>query len=139
MIRGYFYRMDATSRPFSSARFQFPTLNNRLLGVELLVDTGADLTILSPQDAQRVGIDITTLPVGSPGIGVGGQAPTRVVEAVLTIGNFSTLLNLPIPVTPNPIPSLPGREILGHFALFMEERTQRVLLLEPHEADALQL
>jgi hypothetical protein len=29
--------------------------------------------------------------------------------------------------------------MLSHFGLFVEERTNRVLLLEPHEADSLNL
>lgn len=37
------------------------------------------------------------------------------------------------------IPSLLGRDVLARFALFFEERTGRVLLLEPSEADALEL
>ena len=37
------------------------------------------------------------------------------------------------------IPSLLGRDILGRFALFLEERTDRVLLLTPEEADQLNL
>jgi hypothetical protein len=37
------------------------------------------------------------------------------------------------------IPSLLGRDVLSHFALFYEERTGRVLLLEPQEADLLRL
>jgi hypothetical protein len=37
------------------------------------------------------------------------------------------------------IPSLLGRDILAHFGLFYEERTGRVLLLDPAEADALRL
>ena len=37
------------------------------------------------------------------------------------------------------IPSLLGRDILSNFALFLEQRTERVLLLEPHEAAALQV
>ena len=37
------------------------------------------------------------------------------------------------------IPSLLGRDILSNFALFIEERTDKVLLLEPAEADALGL
>ena len=32
-----------------------------------------------------------------------------------------------------------GRDVLSRFALFMEERSGRVLLLEPHEAASLQL
>ena len=137
MIQGYF--VEPRRRPFIDGRFRFPGLDNLSVDVRLLVDTGADRTILSPQDAESIGIDITSLPLGAPGSGVGGQAPTRVMEAVLTIGNFSTTLTLPIPETSHPIPSLPGRDILAHFALFMEERTQRVLLLEPYEADALHL
>ena len=137
MIRGYF--VYPRSRPFIDGRFRFPGLDNLSVDVRLLVDTGADRTIPSPQDAESICIDITSLPLGAPGSGVGGQAPTRVVEAVLTVGNFSTLLTLPIPETPNPIPSLLGRDILAHFALFLEERTGRLLLLEPHEADALSL
>ena len=50
-----------------------------------------------------------------------------------------TTLALPVPETPHPIPSLLGRDVLSHFALFLEERTGRVLLLEPHEAAALPL
>lgn len=37
------------------------------------------------------------------------------------------------------IPSLLGRDVLANFALFMEERTGRVLLLTPKEADAIAL
>jgi len=140
MIRGYFYTIGAIRRPFISARFQFPTLNNRLLGVELLVDTGADRTILSPGDAERLGIDITTLASGTPSTGVGQRpVPTRTIQAALILQPLLIPLTLTIPETPNPIPSLLGRDILSHFALFMEERTSRVLLLEPPEADALHL
>ena len=45
----------------------------------------------------------------------------------------------PIPGKLLPIPSLPGRDILSRFALYMEERTGRVLLLEPAEAESLTL
>ena len=37
------------------------------------------------------------------------------------------------------IPSLIGRDILSQFALFFEERTNKVLLLNPEEADQLNL
>jgi hypothetical protein len=48
-----------------------------------------------------------------------------------------TILEPQVPLLP--IPSLLGRDILARFALVMEERTRRVLLLEPAEADALGL
>lgn len=47
MIRGYL-TTGTTRRPFVSARLQFPKLGNQLHPVELLVDTGADRTLLSP-------------------------------------------------------------------------------------------
>jgi len=37
------------------------------------------------------------------------------------------------------IPSLLGRDVLAHFALFFEESTGRVLLLDPGEAQRLAL
>ena len=64
---------------------------------------------------------------------------TREIETVLTMQSYSTPLTIYIPKTPLPIHSLFGRTVLSHFALFMEERTDRVLLLEPTEADALNL
>lgn len=67
-----------------------------------------------------------------------------VVEAVITLDSFSVALTLTImePPVGRPIPSIPsllGRDIISQFALIFEERTNRVLLLEPHEADTLSL
>jgi hypothetical protein len=112
-----------------------------------LVDTGADRTVLSPIDAirltRRFGVNLDDLPQGVSSTGVGGPASTRIIRAVLNIESFSTPLTLTIPEPIRnrilPIPSPLGRDILSHFALFMEERTSRVLFLEPHETDALYL
>jgi hypothetical protein len=147
MIRGYFSIERGRRRPFVDAVFQFPSLNNQQLQVPLLVDTGADRTILSPTDAlrfsRRFGINLDDLPQSAPSTGVGGQAATRTIEVVINIDSFSESLTLtilePIPGRLLPIPSLLGRDILSHFALFMEERTGRVFLLEPAEAERLTL
>jgi predicted aspartyl protease len=138
MIRGYL-TTGATRRPFVSARLQFPSLGDLRHPVEFLVDTGADRTILSPLDAMRLGINLDTLESGLPSTGVGGQAETRTIEAVLTIDSLSMPLTLTIIETSRPIPSLLGRDVISRFALFMEERTNRVLLLEPAEAESLNL
>ena len=114
--------------------------------VSLLVDTGSDRTAIGPDDAIRLarqfGINLRTLPAGDSGTGVGGLVGTRTLDGVLTLSDFSTALTLTI-IEPRlpllPIPSLLGRDILSRFALILEERTQRVLLLEPAEADALGL
>ncbi|MBI2323142.1 MAG: hypothetical protein HYU88_13865 [Chloroflexi bacterium] len=112
-----------------------------------MVDTSADRTVLAPLDAARVqrelGMDLTTLPEGQPSIGVGGQMNTRTLEAILTLDTFSAPLTLtilqPVPGPTLPIPSLLGRDILAYFALFLEELTDRVLLLDPSEVDTLAL
>ena len=145
MIRGHFVRVGEANRPVIEASFQVPGYPRRFR-VTLLVDTGSDYTAIGPEDAVRLARELPTnlrmLPVGHAGTGVGGIVATRTVEGVLTLGDFSTALTLtilePRPVLP-PIPSLLGRDILSRFALVLEERTQRVLLLEPAEADALGL
>lgn len=146
MIRGYFLAGVSRRRPTIDAAFQFPTWSDRTFAVRLLVDTGADRTIIAPPDVVRLqaelDLDLRALPPGPPSIGVGGQTGTRTMQAVLTLGMFSIPLALPLLEPPPerrpvlPIPSLLGRDILSRFALYVEERTNLVLLLEPDEADA---
>ena len=65
----------------------------------------------------------------------------KLTVCLLDTFSLPTLLTILDP-PPGPMPSIPsllGRDILSHFALFLEERTNRVLLLEAHEADALPL
>jgi hypothetical protein len=141
MIRGAFITIRGRRRPFIAANIAFPTLRRRL-DVPMLVDTGADRTVLSPVVAGRLGINLATLARGQPGSGVGGQMQTRMIDAVVSLDAHPIRLTLAILEAqpgqpPPPIPSPLGRDILSRFALFLEERTDRVLLLEPHEADAL--
>ena len=146
MIHGYYSAAGGRRRPYVKASFRFPSIRDQGLEVELLVDTGADRTILAPLDALRLSrrfrVDLTTLLAGTRSTGIGGTTPTRIVEAVLNLETVALPLTLTTlePTAPiSPIPSLLGRDILAHFALFLEERTSRVLLLEPAEADALDL
>ena len=115
--------------------------------VDFLVDTGADSTVLAPADAARLGIDTARLLSCPQSAGVGGTTPTAYEPATVVLGQhgFDVALRILPPRTRGQrlalaqIPSLLGRDILAHFALFFEERTGRVLLLTPEEADALNL
>jgi len=53
-------------------------------------------------------------------LGVGGRLQTRAIDTMPSFVGSPTAI---------PIPSLLGRDSLARFALFMEERSGRVLLL----------
>ena len=117
------------------------------MNVWFLIDTGADRSLIGDRDAdymfQRFNVDSARLRRGPSSQGLGGVAEMRTVEATLTFNDFSTNLSIDI-LEPSPdarfyVPSLLGRDVLAHFALFIEERTRKVMLLEPSEADALGL
>lgn len=112
MIQGSLVGVPGRRRPLMIARVQIPS--QRVGGdVTFLIDTGADSTLLAPADVLALKLDLGRARNGPETTGVGG-----------TMG---TVLSR--------IPSLLGRDILSQFALFFEERTRRVLLLEPDEAE----
>lgn len=86
MIRGYFATIGTRRRPVVDAVLHFPTLGDRGVQVWLLVDTGAERTVLAPLDATRwmreCGIGLAALAAGVPSRGRGGQWSTRSIEAV---------------------------------------------------------
>lgn len=146
MIRERFLGIGGRLRPFMIGGISIPSQN--VSGeVNFLVDTGADSTLLVPPDALRLNLDVARLPEGPPVTGVGGLTRTVYTEAAIAFGHLAYQLPLRIlaPVDDEQarslrrIPSLLGRDILSHFAVFIEERTSRVLLLEPNEADSLPL
>lgn len=106
--------------------------------MKLLIDTGADRTVLSPRSALSIGNILAAFPPGLSLRGVGGVTTTRSADVEFIMGTFSAALTLTIfspTVGALSMPSVLGRDILSRFALVMEERTDRVLLLEPAEAD----
>lgn len=145
MIRGSFRAEGGRRRPFLTAHLTIPSQN--LSGdVPFLVDTGADSTVLAPADAVFLRLDLARLPQGTPSIGVGGVTRTASTPATLTLDGVAYTLSLRVLIPGRQqrqalsrIPSLLGRDILSRFALILEERTDRVLLLTPDEADALPL
>lgn len=146
MIRGYIRADGTRRRPFVKARLTIPS--QHIAGdVHFLVDTGADTMLLAPNDALFLRVNLGQLSPGPPTTGVGGMTPTVLADATLTVGphTFNLMLRILAPATAAQrtalarIPSLLGRDILSHFALFFEERTDRVLLLTPEETDRLNL
>ena len=137
MIQGYFVTIGITRRPYLQCSFEFPGHPDlHTTYVELLVDTGADVTLLSPIDAEDMGLHLSTLDIGPNSAGVGGEISTRVVEARLNVQGYSTSLPLHIPDINHPVRSLLGRDFMRDFALFMEERTGRVLLLDQDDLES---
>src|SRR5713226_1404901 len=133
MIRGQYLSRPGRRQPFIDVTFQFPILTSVRLDASLLVDTGAERTILAPVDAlrleQQLGIRIAALPIGRPSIGVGGRVATRSLPATVILDTVElevllTVLEAPI-TSMSAIPSILGRDVLAHFALFLEERTDR--------------
>lgn len=143
MILGYFQTEGRFQRPYVDLILQFPVADNRQLEVSFLIDTGADRTLLSPAEGarlcQRLGIDILSLPFGQPIGGVGGETQTRMIDATLSIGEQLISIALSL-VEPPPgyfptMPSLLGRDILYELSLFMEYRTDSLLLLDDSETE----
>ena len=146
MNSGYFRHQGSTRRPYIDLidlTLRFAVANNRTLRISFLVDTGADRTLLSPFEGARLreqlGVDLLDLPFGMPIGGIGGQTETRMIDATLLIGEQSISRTLSL-VEPPPgqfptMPSLLGRDILYELALFMEYRTDRLLLLDESETE----
>ena len=136
MIRGYFRTVRGRNRPFIRCLVGFPsTPNARVIAPEFLIDTGADRSLLSPRDAIGIGLDFSVLARGPASRGVGGETTTLLVESMIYVARYRIALTLSIPEAQRPIPSVLGRDFIANFALFMEERTSRVLLLDQTDVE----
>ena len=138
MIRGHFSGAGPIRRPHVFCQFEFPGYPPiPQTGLDFLVDTGADRTTLSPHEAERLGLVVSSLDMGRSNRGIAGSVLTRVVECQLTMQDYTTQLPLQIPEIRMPVPAILGRDIMVDFALFMEERTGRVLLLNQNEVEGI--
>lgn len=136
MIRGYFSESGGINRPYLRCLVDFPTAPDaRVVAPEFLIDTGADRSLLSPRDAIGIGLDFSNLSRGPTGRGVGGETSTLLVESMIYVGGYTIPLTLSIPEVQRPIPSVLGRDSIANFALFMEERTGRVLFLDQTDVE----
>ena len=149
MIRGFLKRRGYPNSPppYVTGFVDMPDVGVAGMQIEFLIDTGADRSLIGSFDAPRIverfGVDLANLQDARTAKGVGGFTKTRSAAATLRIEDFSINLNLDILEPPADtrfaIPSLLSRDVLSQFALFIEERTDKVLLLEPAESDALGL
>ena len=143
MISGYFEAdRHGVVRPCIDMDVQFHEPLNTILNITFVIDTGADRTLLSPSVAQDLhdnfDFDIRSLMCGYPLGGIGGLVDTRSIDATLYLGRHWITTPIPIIDTlpgPNTMPSLLGRDIIDDFALFMERRTDRALLLDDAEVE----
>ena len=141
MIAGYFKaEIGFYRRPYIDVTVTSPDAGNTSIDLPFVIDTGADRTLVSPFDGQRLcrrlGVEMQSLPRGNPVGGIGGAVQTKVVRTTLVIGSYRTTMDVPIidmPPSPYDMPSLIGRDIIYDFALFMEHSADRLRLLRTGE------
>lgn len=116
-LRGRFG--NTSGRPYLEARLVIPRLN--LHGdLSLIVDTGADSTMLMPDDARRFGIDHSALGFPNTSTGIGGDVASHPEPAVLIVQSpgqglyafrFTASIMEDLPGAQG-VPSLLGRDII---------------------------
>jgi len=124
MLEGRFGR--ASGAAYIQASVSFPRL--RLRGfLWLLIDTGADVTVLMPRDSIRLRIDFDTLTNSTESQGIGGIARAYQETAAISfydrhyIYSYITSIEMAAPLAHNShIPSLLGRDILQHWRLIVD-------------------
>jgi len=144
-IKGYFGRFDA---PFVKARLVCARLAIDS-SVRLLIDTGATETIISDNDALRLGIDNNQLQKLKKGVtGIGGEVETYSMSEVKLLfeadeqiyqAEFDKVLvtkhNLEderVAEMVKWIPSLLGRDFLNRFSVIIDKRVEVVLITDEY-------
>ena len=116
-----------------AARVNIPTLAI-WAHVLFLVDTGADKSLLSANDARRLGINYRALGAPDPITGVGGAlAVYPVQQATLAFADSETRVHF-YTLTLDEMPSLLRRDILSRWRMTHDPSNNR-LLLEVVSAD----
>ena len=132
MLRGRFG--DTSHRPFLEGRVYFSRLKLKS-DISFLVDTGADRTMIMPDDSKRSGVDFGQL-TGNLSIGgVSGPMRTFVEHATVVFADPKVALyvyNLDILIAPDhpdvsKTPSLLGRDILDRWRMTYDPTRDRLL------------
>ena len=121
MISGYF---DSAGRPYIQGLLVLPRLDIEGL-VELLVDTGADVTSLHQPDVENLRVPLDQLAEQTSIIGVGGLSAYLTEEAILlfheddgTIRGYHVELAITLSRPSGlELPSLLGQDVLRRWSL----------------------
>ena len=136
MFKGYFVGEGTRRAPYITCNFRFPDIPRiGAADVDLLVDTGAETTILARRVAENIGLDLAILPDGGTSTGVAGVAATRMVQAEISVQDYSVTLWVRIQESRHSVPSILGRDFSRRFALFIDEGTGRVLFFDRADID----
>jgi hypothetical protein len=139
------YRGEFTSDgPHIRGVLRFPLgATQPLVHVDFLIDTGAEQTLIMPDDYMAAGIrfrDFQRFPTGAP-VGVGGPITVRIVPSLIWLreeeaGDLKPHLVVIQVAEPNhitvPLPSLLGRDFTDQFRLIIDP-TNDVLVLDDPE------
>lgn len=131
MLEGRFG--ESTGRPYIEGRLLIPRL--RIIGdISFIFDTGADMTVLMPLDADRLGVNYGDLSNTVDTTGIGGIS-TDFVEPSLIVftdpGVSLHMYSIDLYIsTPSPdiatIPSLLGRNVLDHWTVLYDKPNGRL-------------
>jgi hypothetical protein len=118
MLIGRFDR--ATGRPYIEGHLVIPRSNLRG-DISFLIDTGADTSVLMPADAQRIGVDYSTLTGEREAVGIGGVSRSHTEPVLLAFSDpgrslYIYQVEIVIPEAGPEmlrLPSLLGRDILN--------------------------
>ena len=131
MIKGGFG--DADKRPYVQGRLFLPEFN-LFDEIDFLVDTGADVSALFPQDALRIGVDYKQLGCKKfPLNGIGGSANPHKVTAVIIFDDGPNVHFYTRPIAVFPVhedyehwSSLIGQDILRHWQMIHDFQNHRL-------------
>jgi hypothetical protein len=101
--------------------------------VSFCIDTGSDTSVLMPVDAEKLGIDFSTLINPSTSVGIGGDSRTFLDDAIVAFGGGKTvyLYRIEMEIQPRTdynaeFPSLLGRDITDHWSMTLSCPLKRV-------------
>lgn len=129
---------DGVERPIFDGVIAAP--GGLQFAISLLIDTGADITLLAPDVAQQLSTVVQPMPTAVTVGGIGGteQVYELAVDLLIptTSGQRAHIRGpLPVLLTPGALElSVIGRNLLDTFTLIYSRPQGRILLLSPPDA-----